>query len=95
MKTVVITALSEQETVGPLIEEARARGFDKTIDMDGYSHDRTTEVAAGLGAEVVFQHSRMKAGALLTAFQRITNPDLVVTDGNGRYNPLTFRNCFL
>ena len=81
------TTFSEQETVGPLIEEARARGFDKTIGVDGYSHDRTTEVATGFGAEVVFQHGNGKAGALLTAFQRATTTYLVVMDRDGRYDP--------
>jgi dolichol-phosphate mannosyltransferase len=87
LKTVVITALSEQETVGPLIEEARARGFDKIMVADGYSHDRTTEVAAGLGAEVAFRYGKGEARVLLTAFQRVTTPYLVVMDGDGSYDP--------
>ena len=87
MKTVVITTLSEQETVSPLIEKVRAQGFDKTMVADGCSRDRTTEVAAGLGAEVVFQHGNGKAGALLTAFQRATTTYLVVMDRDGRYDP--------
>lgn len=80
------TTFSEQETVGPLIEEARARGFDKTIGVDGYSHDRTTEVATGFGAEVVFQHGEGKAGALLTPFQRATTRYIVIMDGDGSYD---------
>ena len=85
--TVVIPTLDEEEAVGPLIEEVRAQGFDKIMVADGYSRDRTTEVATGLGAEVVFQHGRGKAGALLTAFQRVTTPYLVVMDGDGSYDP--------
>jgi dolichol-phosphate hexosyltransferase len=85
--TVVIPTLDEEEAVGPLIEEVRAQGFDKIMVADGYSRDRTTEVATGLGAEVVFQHGKGKAGALLTAFQRVTTPYLVVMDGDGSYDP--------
>ena len=87
MKTVVTTTFSEQETVGPLIEEVRAQGFDKIMVVDGSPRDRTTEFAAGLGAEVVFQHGKGKAGALLTAFQRVTTPYIVIMDGDGSYNP--------
>ena len=87
MKTVVITTLSEQETVGPLIEEVRAQGFDKKMAADGYSRNRTAEVAAGLGAEMLFQHDRVNAGAVLTAFQRATTPYIVVMDVDGSYDP--------
>ena len=87
MKTTAITTLSEQETVCPLIEEVRAQGFDNILVADGYSRDRTTKVATGLGVEVVFQHGKGKAGALLTAFQRVTTPYLVVMDGDGSYDP--------
>ena len=83
----MITALSEQETVGPLIEEVRARGFDKIMVADGYSRDRTTEVAAGLGAEVVFRYGKGEARVLLTAFQRVTTQYIVVMDGDGSYDP--------
>ena len=79
----MITTLSEQETVCPLIEEVRAQGFEERMVADGYSHDRTTEVAAGLGAEVVFQHGKGKAGALLTAFQRVTIPGVWQSEFDG------------
>lgn len=82
----MITTLSEQETVGSLIEEVRAQGFDNIMVADGYSRDRTTEVATVLGAEVVFQHGKGKAGALLTAFQRANTPYVVVMDGDGNYD---------
>ena len=58
MKTTAITTLSEQETVCPLIEEVRAQGFEERMVADGYSHDRTTEVATELGADVVSEQGK-------------------------------------
>jgi len=85
--TVVIPTLNEEAAIGLLIEEVRSQGFDRIMVADGYSGDKTTEVATGLGAEVVMQHGRGKAGALLTAFQRVSSPYLVVMDGDGSYDP--------
>lgn len=88
----VVTTLSEQEMVDPLIE-VREQGFDKIMIAEGYSRDRTAEVAAGLGAGEVFQHGEGKAGALLTAFQRVTTPYVVVMDGDGSYDPFDILRC--
>jgi len=85
--TVVIPTLNEEQAIGPLIEEVKSQGFDKIMVADGYSRDKTTEVATGFGAEVVLQHGKGKAGALLTAFQRVTTPYMIVMDGDGSYDP--------
>jgi dolichol-phosphate mannosyltransferase len=89
--TVVIPTLNEEEAIGPLIAEVKSQGFDRIIVADGYSQDRTAEVAADVGAEVMMQHGKGKAGALLTAFQRATTPYLVVMDGDGSYDPSDIR----
>lgn len=85
--TIVIPTLNEEEAVDSLIEEARAHGYQKIIVADGYSTDNTVKIALGLGVEVVMQHGRGKAGALLTAFQRATTPYVVVMDGDASYDP--------
>ena len=85
--TVVIPTLNEEEAIGPLIEEVRSQGLDKILVADGYSTDKTTAIASGLGVEVVMQYGKGKAGALLTAFQRVRTPYLVVMDGDGSYDP--------
>jgi dolichol-phosphate mannosyltransferase len=83
----VIPTLNEEAALGPLIQEAKSHGFEKIMVVDGYSRDGTTEVASKLGAEVVMQHGKGKAGALLTAFRVVTTPFLAVMDGDGSYNP--------
>lgn len=85
--TVVIPTLNEEEAVGPLIEDLKSRGFGKIIVVDGYSKDRTVEVASRFGAAVVMQHGKGKSGALLTAFRAASTPYLVVMDGDGSYDP--------
>jgi len=85
--TVVIPTLNEEEAIGSLIEEVTSQGFDKIVVADGYSKDRTVEVTSRLGAEVVMQHGRGKAGALLTAFNVVSTPYLVIMDGDGSYDP--------
>lgn len=85
--TIVIPTLNEAESVGPLIQELTSQGFDKILIVDGYSHDKTVEVASRSGAEVIMQNGRGKAGGLLTAFLIVSTPYLVVMDGDGSYNP--------
>jgi len=85
--TVVIPTLNEEAAIGPLIEEVKSQGFDKIIVADGYSQDRTAQVASGFGADVLMQHGRGKAGALLTAFRAVPTPYLVVLDGDASYDP--------
>ena len=85
--TVVIPTLDEEEAIGPLIDEVKAAGYGKILVIDGYSKDRTAEIARQKGAQVVGQHGKGKAGALLTAFQMITTPWVIVIDGDGSYDP--------
>ena len=85
--TVVIPTLNEEEAIGPLIEEVMSEGFDRIIVADGYSHDKTRDVASGLGARVLMQHGVGKAGALMTAFRLVSTPYLIVMDGDASYDP--------
>jgi dolichol-phosphate mannosyltransferase len=83
----VIPTLNEEASLGPLIQDLKSKGFGKIIVVDGYSSDKTVEVASKFGAEVIMQYGKGKAGGLQTAFQVVSSPYLVVMDGDGSYDP--------
>jgi len=85
--TVVIPTLNEAKAIGKLIEEIKACGYRKILVVDGYSQDRTREIAEELGARVVGQHGKGKAGAVLTAREIVDTPFFVVMDGDYSYDP--------
>jgi len=85
--TVVIPTLNEAEAIGELIEEIKTCGYRKIVVVDGYSQDRTREIAESLGARVVGQHGKGKAGAVLTAREIVDTPFLVIMDGDHSYDP--------
>ena len=85
--TVVIPTLDEEETIGPLIDEVRAAGYDNILVVDGYSKDGTTGVVGLKGVKFVLQEGAGKAGALATAFRGVTTRYIAILDGDGSYSP--------
>jgi len=51
----LIPTLNEEEAIQQLIQEAHACGFTDILIVDGFSVDRTREVAGSMGARVVLQ----------------------------------------
>jgi dolichol-phosphate mannosyltransferase len=51
----LIPTLNEEEAIQQLLQEARACGFTDILIVDGFSVDRTREVASSMGAGVVLQ----------------------------------------
>ena len=98
--TVVIPTLNEEQAIGELVNEVKGRGYVKVLVVDGYSKDATLETAENSGAQVILQHGKGKAGALLTAFRAVETPYILVMDGDGSYDPgdidkfLRFMNDF-
>jgi dolichol-phosphate hexosyltransferase len=85
--TIVIPTLNEEKAISGLIDEVKSCGFDKILVADGYSVDKTVEIAKGKGASVLLQQGKGKAGALLTAFRAVDTEYLLVMDGDGSYDP--------
>jgi len=85
---VVITALNEEEGIGPTLAElTQYLGSVKIIVVDGKSTDRTVEVAKNIGAEITFQDGVGKGDALAKGISRI-DPNVeyvVVTDADFTY----------
>jgi glycosyltransferase involved in cell wall biosynthesis len=51
----MIPTLNEEEGIGQLLEEARGVGFTNIAVVDGYSSDRTRDIAKQAGVTVVLQ----------------------------------------
>ena len=85
--TVVIPVLNEEEAIGQVIDEVKQQGYRKILVIDGYSTDRTAQIAREKGAIVVQQHGAGKAGALRTAFDLVNTPYMLVMDGDHTYDP--------
>lgn len=85
--TVVIPTLNEEESIGLVLDGLLAEGYRNILVVDGYSTDRTVEVARSRGVKVVYQRGVGKAGAITTALQMVSTPYMLVMDGDCTYDP--------
>ncbi len=85
----IIPALDEEETIGPVVAEARAVFDGEVIVVDNGSVDATAQVAAGAGARVVLQPARGYGRACIAgAAAAPADVDvLVFMDGDGSDRP--------
>jgi dolichol-phosphate hexosyltransferase len=84
--TVVIPTLNEEEAIGKVLNELQSLGFKNIVVVDGYSTDRTVEIAKQFGVKTIYQHGKGKTGALKTAIEHIETPYLLVMDGDYTYD---------
>jgi dolichol-phosphate mannosyltransferase len=85
--TVVIPTLNEEKAISLVIDELRKEGYSSLLVVDGYSTDRTVEIAQEWGVQVLYQHGIGKAGALKTVIEHVDTPYLLVMDGDYTYDP--------
>ena len=87
--TIVIPTLNEQEGIGKTIDELLELGINKNqiIVIDGYSTDKTVEIAKSKGVKVIFQEGKGKADAIITAIKRVNTDYMLVMDGDYTYDP--------
>jgi glycosyltransferase involved in cell wall biosynthesis len=87
---VVIPAYNEQRFIGSVVVHLRMLGYPVLVVDDG-STDRTAEIAAAAGAEVlVHERNQGKAEALNTGFRharRASVDVLVAMDGDAQHEP--------
>jgi dolichol-phosphate hexosyltransferase len=85
---IVIAALNEQEGIGPTIREiSKNLGNQKIVVVDGYSIDRTVEIAKNCGANILFQKGIGKGDAISTALKKL-DPEtnyVILTDADYTY----------
>lgn len=85
--TIVIPTLDEEEAIGPLLDEVKSAGYSRILVVDGYSKDRTIQVARQKGVPVVGQHGKGKTGAILVARDVVETPYFLLMDGDYSYDP--------
>ena len=84
---ILIPTLNESLTIGNLIREFRALGYNHILVIDGKSTDTTAKVAEEAGAVVRTQTGRGKGNAIIEAFEIIEQPYVLMLDGDGTYSP--------
>ena len=83
--TIVIPTLNEEKALGKVIEDLKTEGYNNILVIDGYSNDRTAEIAKANGVRILGQHGVGKAGALRTALEHVDTDYMVVMDGDCTY----------
>ena len=85
--TILIPTLNEEEAIGSVIQELKRYGYRNILIVDGYSNDRTVEIARANGAEVIYQVGHGKALAVKTGLDHVKTPYVLIMDGDGTYDP--------
>lgn len=86
--TVILPAYNEEVSIGSIVLLSR-KYADRVIVVDDGSSDRTAEIAASAGAEVIVHSLNMGKGmAFKTGFAASEGADIIVTmDSDGQHNP--------
>jgi glycosyltransferase involved in cell wall biosynthesis len=86
--TAILPAFNEEIAIGSIVLQTKIYA-DRVIVVDDGSCDRTAELAALAGAEVIRHSINMgKGAALRTGFESVSGADIIVTiDTDGQHNP--------
>jgi dolichol-phosphate mannosyltransferase len=87
---VLIPALNEDPTIGPLIDQLQARGFLDILVVDGKSTDKTRKIASEKGVRIYTQKGRGKGAALIEVISSsdlIQKPYVLMLDADGTNLP--------
>ena len=69
---VILCTLDEESGVRPTIEELnRSLRNPYILVVDGWSHDKTVEIAKNLGADILFQEGKGKGNAIRQGIQQL------------------------
>ncbi|MFC5367532.1 S-layer glycoprotein N-glycosyltransferase AglJ [Salinirubrum litoreum] len=83
---VLLPTMDEAETIGDVIDEFVAEGFDRILVIDGGSTDDTRDIARDRGAQVVVQSGSGKGQAVREAVHDyVESPYVLLLDGDGTY----------
>jgi dolichol-phosphate hexosyltransferase len=83
---ILIPTLNEGLTIGNIIMEFKALGYNHILVIDGKSTDNTVKVARENGAVVRTQSGKGKGNAIIEAFEVIEQPYILMLDGDGTYS---------
>jgi glycosyltransferase involved in cell wall biosynthesis len=91
--TIVIPVKNEEGAIGHVIDELHQEGYTNILVVDGYSTDRTAEVAKSKpGVVFIQQHGKGKTGAVKTAIEHVTTPYMLIVDGDYTYPAKDIQN---
>jgi glycosyltransferase involved in cell wall biosynthesis len=74
---VVIPARDEERSIGEIIKGCK-KYTQKIIVIDGYSKDKTREIAEKSGAKVILQKGKGKGAAIRTSAEYVSDKNIVV-----------------
>ncbi len=85
--TVILPTKNEEEAIGLVIDEILSVGvpLSNIIVVDGYSTDRTREIAQEKGVKVILQEGKGKAMAIATAVKYVKTRWVVIMDSDYTY----------
>jgi len=83
---ILIPTLNEGPTIGAVVREFKALGYDHILVIDGKSTDATVKNAREAGATVRTQSGKGKGNAIIEAFEVIEQPNILMLDGDGTYS---------
>lgn len=83
---ILIPTLNEGLTIGNVIREFAALGYNHILVIDGKSTDNTVKIARESGAVVRTQSGKGKGNAIIEAFEVIEQPYILMLDGDGTYS---------
>ena len=84
---VLVPTYNEAETIGDVVADFRAAGFDDVLVVDGGSEDGTEEIAERDGARVVSQSGSGKGQAVREAVREHVDREYVLMlDGDATYD---------
>ena len=87
----MVPTLNEEDSIAALLGEARDVGFANILVVDGFSSDRTREIAERVGASVILQDfGKGKGCGVRTGMRRFLDGNaqlLCIVDGDGTNVP--------
>ncbi|NLV26401.1 MAG: S-layer glycoprotein N-glycosyltransferase AglJ [Methanomicrobiales archaeon] len=84
---ILIPTLNEEPTIGTLIKHFLNCGYSDILVIDGNSTDKTRDIAKDAGARVIIQEGKGKGAAFIQAISYISQPYVVLIDGDNTYDP--------
>ncbi len=84
--TIVIPTLNEEHGIARVLEELKSLHLTNVLIVDGYSKDKTVQIALQLGARVIYQQGKGKTGALRSAIDTVDTPYMLIMDGDFTYD---------
>lgn len=83
---ILIPTLNEGPTIGNVVREFKAQGYNNILVIDGKSTDNTVKISREAGATVRTQSGTGKGNAIIEAFEVIDQSYILMLDGDGTYS---------